>query len=114
MATSNSLIACLLVVLTLALLPTPAAAFGAGNVPSISKIENKAFLHGDVEDFLKTIAFLKGKKWTSLLIKRVYFGNWLRDYSQALDVGTLKSVQADSIRVLVYMMSQRPRHWLTV
>ncbi len=38
---------------------------------------------GDIEDILKTIAFVKGHKWTSLMIKRVYFGNWLRDYSQA-------------------------------
>ena len=27
---------------------------------------------------LETIAFLSGKKWTSLMIGRVYFGNWLR------------------------------------
>ena len=47
---------------------------------------------------LKTIAFIKGHKWTSMMVKRVYFGNWLRDYSQAVDVGTLKGVQADTIR----------------
>lgn len=50
---------------------------------------------------LTTIAFLNGKKWTSMLIKRVYFGNWLRDYSQAVDVGSLKGVNAATIRVLV-------------
>ena len=33
-----------------------------------------------------------------MMVKRVYFGNWLRDYSQAVDVGTLKVVQADTIR----------------
>ena len=33
-----------------------------------------------------------------MMVKRVYFGNWLRDYSQAVDVGTLKGVQADTIR----------------
>lgn len=43
---------------------------------------------------LKTVAFIKGHKWTSMMIKRVYFGNWLRDYSQAMDVGSLKGVQA--------------------
>jgi heterokaryon incompatibility protein Het-C len=32
----------------------------------------------DIEDMLETIAFLSGKKWTSLMIGRVYFGNWLR------------------------------------
>lgn len=39
------------------------------------------------------------------MIKRVYFGNWLRDYSQALDVGTLRGVQADTIRILVWVLS---------
>jgi hypothetical protein len=54
---------------------------------------------------LKTIAFIKGHKWTSMMIKRVYFGNWLRDYSQAVDVGTLKGVQSDTIRILVWVLS---------
>ena len=55
----------------------------------------------DIEDMLKTIAFIKGHKWTSMMIKRVYFGNWLRDYSQAVDVGSLKGVSAPTIRILV-------------
>jgi hypothetical protein len=56
----------------------------------------------DIEDMLKTIAFLHGKKWTSMLVKRTYFGNWLRDYSQAIDVGSLKGpVNANTIRILV-------------
>lgn len=40
-----------------------------------------------------------------MMIKRTYFGNWLRDYSQAIDVGTLKGVQADTIRVLVWVLA---------
>jgi hypothetical protein len=39
-----------------------------------------------------------------MMVKRVYFGNWLRDYSQAVDVGTLKGVQAGTIRVLVWIL----------
>ena len=54
---------------------------------------------------LKTIAFIKGHKWTNMMIKRVYFGNWLRDYSQAMDVGSLKGVQAGTIRILVWILS---------
>lgn len=50
---------------------------------------------------LASIAFLHGKKWTSMLIKRTYFGNWLRDYSQAVDVGSLKGVNAATVRILV-------------
>lgn len=55
----------------------------------------------DIEDMLTSIAFLHGKKWTSMLVKRTYFGNWLRDYSQAVDVGSLKGVNAPTIRILV-------------
>ncbi|KAK6495438.1 hypothetical protein TWF481_003458 [Arthrobotrys musiformis] len=83
----------------------PAAAFGAGNIASISKIEGKNFRHGDIEDILKALLFLKGGKWTSKQVKRVYFGNWLRDYSQALDVGTLKGAPAGTIRVLVAVLA---------
>lgn len=38
-------------------------------------------------------------------LQRVYFGNWLRDYSQAVDVGTLKGVPASTIRILVWVLA---------
>ncbi|KAK5636569.1 hypothetical protein RRF57_012280 [Xylaria bambusicola] len=91
--------------LILALMPTKVAAFGAGNIPSIAQVEGHNWRHGDIEDMLKTIAFLHGKKWTTLLVQRTYFGNWLRDYSQAVDVGSLKSVNAETIRILVWVLS---------
>lgn len=87
------------------LLMKPATAFGAGNIASISSLEGHNWRHGDIEDVLKTIAFLHGKKWTSAMVKRVYFGNWLRDYSQAMDVGTLKNMQSDTIRILLWVLS---------
>ncbi|KAJ5690518.1 hypothetical protein N7462_004910 [Penicillium macrosclerotiorum] len=101
-AGSPSLLVCLLLVLVL--VPN-AHAFGAGNIASISAVEGKNWRHGDIEDMLKTIAFIAGHKWTSTMVKRVYFGNWLRDYSQAMDVGTLKNLQAETIRVLVWVLS---------
>ena len=76
---STLLLICLV---ALVLLPSPAAAFGAGNIASLSAIEGHNWRHGDIEDMLKAVAFLRGHKWTSMMIKRVYFGNWLRDYSQ--------------------------------
>lgn len=79
--------------------------FPPTDIASISKVEGKNWRHGDIEDMLQTLAFIKGHKWTSNMIKRVYFGNWLRDYSQALDVGTLQKVQADTIRILVWVLS---------
>ncbi|KAF2496345.1 heterokaryon incompatibility Het-C [Lophium mytilinum] len=95
----------LLAIAVLVLLPAPAAAFGAGNIASISKVEGHNWRHGDIEDMLATVACLRGHKWNSMMIKRVYFGNWLRDYSQALDVGTLKGVQAETIRILVWVLA---------
>lgn len=49
------------------------------DIASISAVEGKNWRHGDIEDMLKTVAFIKGHKWTSTMIKRAYFGNWLRD-----------------------------------
>lgn len=95
----------LLAIALLLAISTPVSAFGAGNIASLSKIEGHNWRHGDIEDMLKTVAFLKGHKWTSMMIKRVYFGNWLRDYSQAVDVGTLKGVQAGTIRILVWVLA---------
>jgi hypothetical protein len=37
------------------------------------------------------------KKFGGLDIKRVYFGNWLRDYSQAMDIAGLKKLQVQAI-----------------
>ncbi|CAK3994265.1 Hypothetical predicted protein [Lecanosticta acicola] len=100
--TTTFLLVCLV---GLILFASPAAAFGAGNIASISKIEGHNWRHGDIEDLLETVAFIHGHKWTSMMIKRAYFGNWLRDYSQAVDVGTLKGVPADTIRVLVWVLA---------
>lgn len=55
----------------------------------------------DIEDMLSSVAFLYGKKWSTMNIGRVYFGNWLRDYSQAVDVGSLKGINAATIRIIV-------------
>ncbi|EFX03521.1 het-c domain containing protein [Grosmannia clavigera kw1407] len=95
----------LILVLVLTFMPGRAAAFGAGNIPSIAQVEGHNWRHGDIEDMLKTIAFLHGKKWTTMLVQRTYFGNWLRDYSQAVDVGSLKGVNGATIRILVWVLS---------
>ncbi|KAH8892027.1 heterokaryon incompatibility protein Het-C [Thozetella sp. PMI_491] len=91
--------------LLLIVLPGRAHAFGAGNIPGIAQVEGHNWRHGDIEDMLKTIAFLNGKKWTTMMVSRTYFGNWLRDYSQAVDVGSLKGVNAATIRILVWVLS---------
>ncbi|KAG5915319.1 hypothetical protein E4U42_008116 [Claviceps africana] len=85
----------------------PAAAFGAGNIGSTSKVEGQNWRHGDIEDALLTLAMaqaMKHKKFSKIMVSRVYFGNWLRDYSQAIDVGTVKAVSAEAIRLLLCVL----------
>ncbi|KAF9010021.1 heterokaryon incompatibility protein Het-C-domain-containing protein [Cyathus striatus] len=85
-------------------------AFGAGNIPSFAYMEGKAFRHGDIEDILADLIkkgagggfalaslLSKGSKFNGLDIKRVYFGNWLRDYSQAVDIASLKKLPLQTI-----------------
>ncbi|KAL9640995.1 MAG: hypothetical protein Q9204_000436 [Flavoplaca sp. TL-2023a] len=93
--------------LLVAVLASPVAAFGAGNIASIAKIEGQNWRHGDIEDTLLNILMSRaagGKKFSKMDVKRVYFGNWLRDYSQAVDVGTVKYVSAEAIRILLWVL----------
>ncbi|KAK5085167.1 hypothetical protein LTS08_003374 [Lithohypha guttulata] len=101
----SSRYALLILLIALVLFSTHAHAFGAGNIASISNIEGKNWRHGDIEDLLKQVTCIKHHKWTSMMIKRAYFGNWLRDYSQAMDTGALKKAQPESIRILVWLLS---------
>ncbi|EGC45788.1 NIMA interactive protein [Histoplasma capsulatum var. duboisii H88] len=85
----------------------PVHAFGAGNIASVSKIEGQNWRHGDIEDAILTLMMARsagGKKFSKLQVQRIYFGNWLRDYSQALDIGTLKYVSAEAIRLLLWVL----------
>ncbi|KAK3498249.1 heterokaryon incompatibility protein Het-C-domain-containing protein [Neurospora crassa] len=93
--------------LVIYLFASPALAFGAGNIAGISKIEGQNWRHGDIEDALLKIVMARamgGKTFDKLSVSRVYFGNWLRDYSQAIDVGTVKAVSAEAIRLLLCVL----------
>jgi hypothetical protein len=46
-------------------------------------------LNRDIEDTLLQLFITRaggGRRFSKIDVKRVYFGNWLRDYSQAVDV----------------------------
>jgi hypothetical protein len=97
----------LLLLIAAIVLARPAHAFGAGNIGSIAKVEGVNWRHGDIEDTLLTLLTARawsGKKFSKMDVKRVYFGNWLRDYSQAVDVGTVKYVSAEAIRLLLWVL----------
>jgi len=44
----------------ISLLPLQVSAFGAGDIPSFSYLENKAFRHGDIEEILTEVAKTAG------------------------------------------------------
>lgn len=107
MASRSSTSFLLSVAVVLVVLPCFAQAFGAGNIGATSRIEGQNWRHGDIEDTLLTLLMSRaagGKKFKDLDVKRVYFGNWLRDYSQAVDVGTVKSVSAEAIRIILWVL----------
>jgi hypothetical protein len=97
-----------ILLVALIFLARPTHAFGAGNIADTSKIAGQNWRHGDIEDTLLTLITARvigrNKKFSKLDVKRVYFGNWLRDYSQAIDVGTVKYVSADAIRLLLWVL----------
>ncbi|KAG8709800.1 hypothetical protein FRC08_018045 [Ceratobasidium sp. 394] len=115
----------LLVVALLCVLVPHVAAFGAGDIPDFAYLNDKAFRHGDIESILSTLSKNvpsgfgggvagiiagvakvalsggRGDKFTSLDVKRVYFGNWLRDYSQAMDIAGLSKMTAQTLITVV-------------
>ncbi|KAK0533435.1 hypothetical protein OC842_002976 [Tilletia horrida] len=111
----------LLAALLLVLVCLPAAeAFGAGNIPSFSFLEHSAFRHGDIEDILAELVkktggglLSRGTKFSGLDIKRVYFGNWLRDYSQAMDVAALQKLKPVSILSIVMVLGFMAHGYVT-
>ncbi|KAJ3509499.1 hypothetical protein NLJ89_g5198 [Agrocybe chaxingu] len=108
------------------LLPVETYAFGAGDIPDFAYLNDKAFRHGDIENVLETLvksaggtiggasllgiasSVLKhvagGSKFSKSDIKKVYFGNWLRDYSQAMDIAGLSKLSANTLILVVSVL----------
>ncbi|KAK6338912.1 hypothetical protein TWF696_009713 [Orbilia brochopaga] len=83
---------------------TGANAFGAGTTSS----DECKWRHGDIENALLGLMLARtagGTAFTRMDVKRVYFGNWLRDYSQIMDVGFLKVVGPNVLRTMVALFA---------
>ncbi|EPQ60148.1 Het-C-domain-containing protein [Gloeophyllum trabeum ATCC 11539] len=115
----------ILSVLLLAL-PSGTYAFGAGDIPDFAYLNDKAFRHGDIENILTELAKTTGQaaagggllslaqnllstaaggsKFSKNDVKKVYFGNWLRDYSQAMDIGGLSKLSADTLVLIIAVL----------
>lgn len=116
-----------LLIATLCVLLPQACAFGAGDIPDFAYLNDKAFRHGDIESILANLAKTAGgaaiggsgllgfatsvikaaggpSKFNRNDIKRVYFGNWLRDYSQAMDIAGLSKLSSDTLVLVVSVL----------
>ncbi|KIJ29126.1 hypothetical protein M422DRAFT_37079 [Sphaerobolus stellatus SS14] len=106
-----------------------AAAFGAGAIPNYTYLNDKAFRHGDIEEILPTLlknvhfggseglwgiikalftfgmaGGLNGVRFGRMDVDRIYFGNWLRDYSQAMDIGGLNMFTEGTLLMIIRVL----------
>lgn len=86
----------LLLAITVLLFASPSAAFGAGYVSRGSHVKGTNFRHGDIALAIPLFATANRR-----LVKQIYFGNWLRDFSQLLDRTSLSLVPRPVLRALV-------------
>lgn len=77
-------------------LAAPTEAFGAGYVSRGSQLKGTRFRHGDIALAIPLLATANRR-----IVKQIYFGNWLRDFSQLLDKGSLSLVPGPLIRALI-------------
>jgi hypothetical protein len=122
----SSLLLCLL--LCLLILVPQASAFGAGEVPVGSEFKGYVWRHGDIGEVLQYLpastsyfsqpfqteqaklltafwtGFLTHHRFTQLERKQIYFGNWLRDFSQVIDTTCLENVPEPILRAIVSVM----------
>ncbi|KAH6646959.1 heterokaryon incompatibility Het-C [Truncatella angustata] len=97
----------LLLLLVAILLATPVAAFGAGEVPSGSDFKGYVWRHGDITEVLKYLpaSFITHYRFTQIQRKQIYFGNWLRDFSQVIDTTCLEAVPEPILRAIVSVLA---------
>ena len=86
----------LLIAIVLTAFANPSEAFGAGYVSRGSHLKGTRFRHGDIALAIPLLATANRR-----IVKQIYFGNWLRDFSQLLDKGSLALVPYPVLRALV-------------
>ncbi|KUI73935.1 hypothetical protein VM1G_09645 [Cytospora mali] len=97
----------ILLLVCLLLFASPVSAFGAGEVPAGSEFKGFVWRHGDLAEVLKYLpsSFITGYRFTKLQRKQIYFGNWLRDFSQVIDTTCLENVPEPILRAIVSVMA---------
>ncbi|KAI1753037.1 heterokaryon incompatibility Het-C [Xylaria castorea] len=96
----------LCLILCLLILVPQASAFGAGEVPVGSEFKGYVWRHGDIGEVLQFLpsSFITNHRFTQLERKQIYFGNWLRDFSQVIDTTLLENVDESILRAIVAVM----------
>lgn len=77
-------------------LVSPVSAFGAGFVSQGAANKGLNYRHGDI---LYAVYFLSHAH--STLVRQIYFGNWLRDFSQLMDRKAMETVPEPILRAVV-------------
>ncbi|KAI0518307.1 heterokaryon incompatibility Het-C [Xylaria bambusicola] len=92
--------------LCLLILIPQVSAFGAGEVPAGSDFKGYVWRHGDICEALLYLpsSFITNHRFTQLERKQIYFGNWLRDFSQVIDTTLLETVNEAILRAIVSVM----------
>ncbi|KAI1425615.1 heterokaryon incompatibility Het-C [Xylaria sp. FL1777] len=93
-------------ILCLLILVPQVSAFGAGEVPVGSDFKGYVWRHGDICEVLQFLpsSFITNHRFTQLERKQIYFGNWLRDFSQVIDTTLLENVNESILRAIVSVM----------
>jgi hypothetical protein len=95
-----------LLLLLFAVFVNSASAFGAGSLPDDSNFKEFVWRHGDISEVLRYLpsSFLTGVSFTKLQRRQIYFGNWLRDFSQVVDTVCLENIPEPVLRAIVCVM----------
>ena len=96
MASTPLLSSCGILLVLILLFANPAEAFGAGYVARGSNLQGVNYRHGDI---LMSVYFLKHVH--STMTRQIYFGNWLRDFSQLIDRKAIEVVPEPILRAIV-------------
>ncbi len=87
------------VLFVVALYLAQCTAFSAGRVPVAYSVMSSA-AHETIEDAL---AAVDAQFYSDAVRKQIYFGNWLRDYSQIMDPGGLAKLSRDKwLKIINY------------
>lgn len=86
---------------------TSVSAFGAGSVANGSNFKEFVWRHGDIVEVLRFLpsSLVTNIGFTQLERRQIYFGNWLRDFSQVVDATCLENIPESILRAIVSILA---------